>query len=413
MKNLKCEIIAVGNELLFGETINTNATFLSKQMSVLGIEITKHTVVADDEEMLLSAIKSASENNDIILFSGGLGPTDDDLTKEVVTKFLEDDLVVDDYSLKAILDYFEINKITMSKNNEKQALRPSKGHCLENINGTAPGIYVEKNGVHYFLLPGPPNELKPLFYNKVIPILNEVNDMKMYSKTISIMGIGESLIAQRLGELLSNDSNPKVAPYASPGIVKFKITAYGEDDENLQNMVENKSRELYPVLKDYIFTEENKSIEEVIIDKLKSLEKTLSIAESCTGGMISSALVDIPSASEVFLKANITYSNASKINDIGVDANIISEFGAVSEQCAKAMAEGVKNSCGSDYGLSVTGIAGPDGGSDEKPVGTVFIAVANEKNTIVKKYNFSGSRNRIRFFATRYALVNLLKNLIN
>ncbi len=409
MKNLTCEIIAVGNELLFGDTVNTNATYISKRLSEEGVVVSKHTVVADDEKSLLSAIDLAVKSNDIIIFSGGLGPTDDDMTKETVAKYLDEELVIDEFSLSMIKEYFELKNKEMSPNNKKQALKLKNGECLENMNGTAPGIHIKKNGVHYFLLPGPPSELRPLFESKVMPILRSVNNMCIHSKTISIMGIGESDMAHKLGSLLNNESNPKVAPYASPGVVKFKITAYGDDEQEVKDLVDKKRDEMYPILSDYILTEENMSIEEVVIDKLKNLGKTVAFAESCTGGMVSASLVDIPSASSVFLKGNVTYSNESKIVDLGVKSEVIDNYGAVSSECAIAMAEGVRDSCGSDYGISITGIAGPSGGSVEKPVGTVYIGVSSDSGTYAKLYNFSGNRERIRFFVSRYALISLLK----
>ncbi len=409
MKNLKCEIIAVGNELLFGDVVNTNAAYLSSKLAELGIIITRHTVVPDDESIILEATAFASKNNDIVIFSGGLGPTDDDLTKETLAKFLGVDLILDDFSLGEIHKYFKKKNIYMPKKNEKQALQPLGSKALKNANGTAPGTYARKSAVHYFLLPGPPSELKPMFTDEVVPILKSLSDMAIASKTMSVMGIGESDMAEMLGDLLDNESNPKVAPYASPGVVKFKITAYGKDEKEVNDLVNAKRDELFPIMKDYLLSEDGDDLEEVLIKELKEKSQTLAIAESCTGGLVSASIVAVPSASMVLKKSNITYSNESKIKDIGVKPSTIEDFGAVSEICAKEMAEGVRRSAGSDFGLAITGIAGPDGGSEEKPVGTVFIAVCNEDESSVKKYVFTGNRARVRNSASRYAMIDLLK----
>ncbi len=409
MKNLKCQIIAVGNELLFGDVVNTNAAYLSSKLCDLGIIITRHTVVTDDENVILDATKMATKNNDIVIFSGGLGPTDDDLTKETLAKFLDVDLVLDDFSLKEIHRYFTAKDMYMPKKNEKQALKPEGSKALRNLNGTAPGIYAEKAGVHYFLLPGPPSELKPMFTDEVMPILKSLSDMAIASKTMSVMGIGESDMAELLGDLLDNETNPKVAPYASPGVVKFKITAYGNDEKEVNDLVKAKRDELFPIMKDYLLSEDGASLEEVLIRELKSDSKTLAIAESCTGGMVSSSIVAVPSASAILKKSNITYSNESKIKDIGVNASTIESFGAVSEECAREMARGVMKSAGSDFGLAITGIAGPSGGTDKKPVGTVFIAVCDAENCKVKKYIFTGNRARVRNSASSFAMIEMIK----
>ncbi len=406
---LKCEIIAVGNELLFGDVVNTNASFLSKKLADLGVIVKKHTVVADDEIAILNASSLASKENDIVIFSGGLGPTDDDLTKEVLAKFLDLDLVLDEYSLKEIRAYFSSKGRKMAKNNEKQALKPTGALCLKNKNGTAPGIYLEKDGVHYFLLPGPPGELAPMFEAEVIPIIKGLSNTFIASKMISIMGIGESDIAEILGDKLDNDANPKIAPYASPGVVNFKITAYADTEAEAASLVEEKRAEVLPILQAYLLSEDGKKIEEVIIDLLRERGETLSIAESCTGGMVAANIVSVSGASEVFLKGAVTYSNESKVSDLGVDEAIIEDFGAVSEECARAMASGVRERAGASFGVAITGIAGPDGGSDEKPVGTVFIAVSGYDGVKVKKYIFSGNRAKVRLSATRFALIDLLK----
>ncbi len=409
MDVLKCEIIAVGNELLFGDTLNTNANFLSKEIFNLGISVTKHTAVGDNVDDLKLALDVARKSNDIIILSGGLGPTDDDLTKETLTDFIGDKLVVDDESLELINEFFKSRNRTMSDNNKKQAFRPATGICLQNEQGTAPGIYVKKDAVHYFLLPGPPRQLKPMFYNRAVPILKELSNKVIYSKTISVTGIGESSAASMLGDLLTNDANPMVAPYAKPGTVNFKITAYASDMDSAKKLVADKRRELHSVLKDYIFSEERETLEEVIIKEMKKAGKTLSIAESCTGGMVASRVVGVSGASSVFKSGFITYSNESKTKFLDVKEETIKKFGAVSEECALEMAKGAMKSAASDYGLSVTGIAGPTGGTEEKPVGTVFICVCSKDGHQITKYNMPGDRNKVRKYSSASALNQLYK----
>lgn len=410
------EIICVGNELLIGDTLNTNTFYLSQQLTLLGVEVAYQSVVGDHEERLLEAIEQAKKRSDIVVFSGGLGPTYDDMTKETVAKSLGMAMVMDEPSLEMIKDFFIKLNREMADTNIKQALRPEGGICLVNGNGTAPGIYVEKEDVHYFLLPGPPRELEPMFINCVKPIIEQLSKTVIASRIFRLIGIGESDLAQKIGHIMDVSTNPRVAPYAKLGSVHIRITASSESKEKSETMVEAMTEELMPFIEPYCYTTENKKLEEVVVEMLKEQNLTLALAESCTGGLLSSRIVSVSGVSEVYKGGFVTYANEAKESWLNVDAELIANCGAVSEEVVSAMAQGAKKVASTDIGVAITGIAGPGGGTKEKPVGTVYIGIAYKEQVLIEKLVRPGMRQKIREYSTQNALIllyNFLKKRID
>lgn len=405
------EIICVGNELLIGDTLNTNTHYLSRQLTQLGVEVAYQSVVGDHEERLLEAIEQAKKRSDIVIFSGGLGPTYDDMTKETVAKSLNMPMVMDEESLTMIKSFFERLGRDMAESNLKQALRPEGGIALRNGNGTAPGVYVTKENVHYFLLPGPPRELKPMFINCVKPIIEDLSEVVIASKIFRLIGIGESDLVTKIGHIMDASTNPRVAPYAKIGSVHIRITASAKTTEEADAMVVAMSDKLTPYLEEYCYTTEEKELEEVVVDLIKDRGLTLSLAESCTGGLLSSRFVGVAGVSDVYQGGFVTYANEAKEKMLGVDKGLLIAHGAVSKEVACAMAKGVQNVMGTDIGVAITGVAGPGGGSKEKPVGTVHVAVAYGEHVFEKKLSLTGLRQKIRDYSAQYALILLYKIL--
>lgn len=407
------ELVAVGTEILLGNIVNTNSAYLSEKCAQLGLSLFYQTVVGDNEDRMRAVIGTAIERSDIVILTGGLGPTEDDITKEVTAELMGLPLVEDSRWREIMLGYMEQYRKNnpnrrITENNFKQALVPEGALVLDNHNGTAPGIIIEKNGKTVILLPGPPNEMKPMFEESVYPYLRKKQPEIIYSEMVKICRIGESQVADEIADLIKSQTNPTIAPYAKTGEVHLRITAKAESEKECKEMIKPIVAELQKRFGDNIFTiEENKSLEETIIDLLREQQLTLSLVESCTGGMIASRIVNVPGASDVFLNGFVTYSNESKNNLVGVKKKTLKKHGAVSKKCAKQMAKGGRLVSGTDICLSVTGIAGPDGGTEEKPVGTVFIGCSLGDRTIVKECHFNGNRARIREQTTAHALVFL------
>lgn len=407
--SLTAEIICVGNELLYGDTLNTNTQYLSQQLAMIGIEVKYQLVVGDDEPILLDALQLASKRSDIILLSGGLGPTYDDLTKKTVAKALGQPLVLDQPSIEAIKGYFERVGRVMSNGKDKQAYRPSGGVCLLNDNGTAPGIYVCQNQTHYFCLPGPPSELIPMYQAQVKSKLSSLTNKQITSTIYSLAGIGESALVKEIGHIMDHSDNPRIAPYLKTGMVNIRVTAMTETVDEGKVMLETARAQLMPLIGAYVYTETGEDVETVLVKGLKEAHMTIATAESCTGGLMSSRIVNVPGASDVFMNGFITYSNEAKSKLIGVDPTLIGDYGAVSEEVALAMAEGVRKVSESSIGVAITGVAGPTGGSLEKPVGTVYIATAGGRGNIVRRYQFNGNRQKIREISAQYGLVQAFR----
>lgn len=399
------ELISVGTELLLGNIVNTNAAYLAEQCAALGLSCYYQSVVGDNAQRLGAVLRSALERSDIVILSGGLGPTTDDLTKETAAEVMAMPLVMDAHSLKRIESFFAARGLEMTENNKKQALIPQGAMVLDNDNGTAPGLILKKEGKHVILLPGPPNELVPMFEKSVREYLDLLEPGIIYSRTVKICGIGESKAADMIQDLIDGQTNPTVAPYAKTGEVHLRVTARAEDEKEARQLVKPVVKELKNRFGSDIYaTEGEVTLEKAVVDLLLANELTVSAIESCTGGLLSARLINIPGVSEVFKSGYITYSNKAKRKLVGVKKSTLHKYGAVSEQVAKEMANGSAMLTKSDVTVSVTGIAGPDGGTVQKPVGLVYIGCCVRGKTVVKEYHFMGSREKIRDAAVSAAL---------
>ena len=405
---MKAEIIAIGSELLLGDIVNTNARYLSKELAALGIDVYHQQVVGDNEERILNAYEEAYKNSDIIITTGGLGPTQDDLTKECAAKYFNKELIVDEESLKVIEEYFKKQGRELKGNNAKQAYFPEGAIILPNSCGTARGVILEESNKKMIILPGPPKEMETMFKEEVLPYLEKLTDCVIESKMLRIFGIGESFMAEKVGSIIDNGKNPTVAPYAKGVDVSLRITAKGKDKEECLKLISPVENEIRSILKEKVYGEGEITLEYKVAEMLCESNLTISTAESCTGGMIAAKLISYPGVSKVFLEGAVTYSNEAKIKRLGVKKETLDRYGAVSEETAKEMAEGICRESGSDVSIVTTGIAGPGGGSVEKPVGLVYIGLCFKGETIVERHIFQGDRDKVRERATMNAL-NLLR----
>lgn len=399
------ELISVGTELLLGNIVNTNAAYLAEQCAALGLSCYYQSVVGDNAQRLGAVLRSALERSDIVILSGGLGPTTDDLTRETAAEVMAMPLVMDAHSLERVEGFFAARRLEMTENNKKQAMVPQGAIVLDNDNGTAPGLILKKEGKHVILLPGPPNELVPMFEKSVREYLDLLESGIIYSRTVKICGIGESKAADMIQDLIDGQTNPTVAPYAKTGEVHLRVTARAEDEKEARQLVKPVVKELKNRFgMDIYATEGEVTLEKAVVDLLLANELTVSTIESCTGGLLSARLINIPGVSEVFKTGYITYSNKAKRKLVGVKKSTLHKYGAVSGQVAKEMANGSAALTKSDVTVSITGIAGPDGGTAQKPVGLVYIACCVRGKTAVKEYHFMGSREKIRDAAVSAAL---------
>lgn len=407
------ELIFVGTELLLGDIVNTNGAYLAKKCAALGLSLYYQSVVGDNEERLGEMIKTAAKRSDIVILCGGLGPTEDDLTKETAAKVMGKELVENKHSRKRISAYLENyvkghadRKIT--ENNWKQAMIPEGAIVIDNDNGTAPGVIMEEDSSTLILLPGPPNELIPMFEDKIFPYLRGRLPEIICSEVIKICGIGESQAEDQIRDLIQAQSNPTIATYAKTGEVHIRVTAKASSEKEAWKLMRPLVRELKVRFGASIYTtDEEKTLETAVVELLHNQNLTLTTVESCTGGALSARIINVPGASEVLKQGFVTYSNRAKKKYIMVKKSTLKEHGAVSEKCAKEMAKGGCFITNSDAALSVTGLAGPDGGTEATPVGTVFIGCCLKGKTTVKEFHFNGSRNKVRDQAVTYALILL------
>ena len=400
------ELISAGTEILLGNIVNTNAAFLSEKCAGLGLSCYYQSVVGDNEERLCQTIKTALERSDILILSGGLGPTQDDLTKECVAKVLGKELVMDEHSRQRIEDFFTSRGYEITNNNWKQAYAPEGAIIVDNENGTAPGLIVPADGKHVLLLPGPPNELVPMFENQMMPYLNTLEPGVICSTTVKLCGVGESKVETDILDLIEKQTNPTIAPYAKTAEVHLRVTAKADNEEEAHKMMQPLIEELQNRFGKHVYTlDEHVTLEKALVDMLIEKDLTIGTVESCTGGMISARLTNVPGVSAVLKNCFVTYSNKAKTKLVGVKKETLEKHGAVSKQVAKEMAKGLANLHKTDVAIAVTGIAGPDGGTEEKPVGLVYIACCVCGVTTVKKYNFSGNRNKIRENTVARALI--------
>lgn len=411
---MKAEIMAVGTELLLGDILNTNAQFLAQELANLGIEVYYQTVVGDNPKRLKDTIFHAFSRADLIITTGGLGPTEDDLTKETAAEYFGEKLVLDEKALEWIKEGFARTGRVMTKNNVKQAMVP-ENHCtvLYNDNGTAPGIIMEKNGKMIVMLPGPPRETVPMFQNQVKPYLAKKQEYTFVSRILRVADVGESAMEDRVKDIIDAQTNPSIAPYAKDGEAILRVTAKAKDEAEAERLIDPVAAALKERLGIAVYAEGETTMQKVVAELLLQKKLTIAVAESCTGGMIASRLVEYPGISAALLEGCVTYTDDAKMRRLGVKAETLEKYSAVSAETAKEMAEGIAKTSGADIGIATTGIAGPDGGSEEKPVGLVYIALSYKGETKVIKRIFPGNRNKIREWASYTALNELRKAMLD
>ena len=393
---MNAEILAIGTELLMGQIANTNAQFITARLSELGVNVHYHTVVGDNTERLKESLSLAFSRSDCVIMTGGLGPTYDDMTKETVAEYFNMPLKMDNVALNQITEYFKSRGREMTPTNAKQALIPEGAITLYNKFGTAPGVLIEKDGKIAVMMPGPPREMKPMFTEYIVPFLEEKSGVTVRSEFIRIFGIGEAEAESKISHLTSS-SNPTVAPYVNPGELSLRISARAKTKTEADALIAPVKAELYDIFGDMIYGEGlTYSLPQCVLELLRDKKLTFSSAESCTGGMIASAITDLSGSSEVFIYGAVTYANSAKVMAVDVSPETLENCGAVSEETVLQMARGVRLKSGSDIGVSTSGIAGPTGGTPDKPVGTVWIAISTEKYEKAIRLFIPGARDRVR-----------------
>jgi nicotinamide-nucleotide amidase len=409
---VKAEILAVGTELLMGQTVNTNAQYISERLPDVGIGVYYHSVVGDNPQRLKEVLNLALSRSDIVVITGGLGPTTDDLTKETVAAAMNRRLIRDQETLDKLKSFFVRFKRPMTENNLKQADMPEGSIIITNNNGTAPGCIIEEQDKIVIMLPGPPSEMRPMFDETVIPFLEKRSEFRIVSRFLRVFGIGESAMEDSIKDLVENQSNPTIAPYVKEGEVTIRITARCPRVGAHEDIISPVEGEIVKRLGSKVYSSDNKGLDETVAGMLLQSGITIAIAESCTGGLISARLTENPGVSRVFNRGIISYSNESKMENLNVNPETLESFGAVSRETAMEMAEGIRVLSGTDLGLSVTGIAGPDGSSPEKPVGLVYVGLADKNGIECKEFRLWGSRNRIRNIASLHAFDMVRRKLI-
>lgn len=409
--SMVAELISVGTELLLGNIVNTNAAYLSKECAKYGISVYQQVTVGDNKERLQHTLDAALTRSDLVILTGGLGPTQDDITKEAIAEYLNRTLILDLKSKEHMMEWFEQRGVTdISENNERQVRVMEGSTILPNDFGLAPGMIVITNDhKRIILLPGPDDEMIPMFERYVAPYLSEITEETIYSVTVKVCGISESTLETMIQDLIEVQENPTIATYAKLGEVHIRLTAKGTDEIKAKQYIQPTLIELKQRLKEHIYTvKEEERLEDVVVQLLQAKGLTVTMAESCTGGLLTSKIVCVPGVSTVFKEAFVTYSNKAKRKYLDVNKATLKKYGAVSERTAKEMVKGVAISTDCDAALAITGIAGPDGGTEEKPVGTVYIGCYLNEKTVVKKFQFHGTRTKIRELACIHAL-NLLR----
>jgi nicotinamide-nucleotide amidase len=407
------EIITIGDELLIGQIVNTNASFIASELNLSGIRVKRITTIADSREEILAALKAVSETTELVLITGGLGPTNDDITKKTLCEFFGSQLVLDEKMLADITEMFRKRGWGVSETNRRQAEVPHNCRPLRNPVGTAPGMWFTKDNRQYISMPGVPFEMKKMLADEILPELNKSGLLNpIIHKTILTIGIGESALADRIKSW--EDSLPdhiKLAYLPEAGIVKLRLSSYTAEIENPLQAIDNEIAKLLRLIPGLVFGYGKDSIQAVVGRKLKDLNQSLSTAESCTGGTIAHLITSVPGSSAYYKGSVVAYDNAVKTESLGVDASLIFAHGAVSEEVVRAMAGGVKQKLHTDYAIATSGIAGPDGGTHEKPVGTTWIALATPSKVIAEKFLLGDDRERNISRASLFALNMLRKEL--
>ena len=413
---LSSKIISIGDEILIGQIVNTNASFISDKLYSIGIPVKKIITIGDTEEALANELDDSINNFDVTIITGGLGPTHDDITKPVLIKYFNDELITNEKVLEHVKKIFSGRGVSMPKVNYGQALVPKNSKVVWNNNGTAPGIWLEKNNKIFVSLPGVPFEMKAMMTETVLPMLKEkyadIINYVLKSKTLLTTGIGESFLSDMIGNVNEIIGDNKLAFLPSAYGVRLRIDVKGVSDEDAGKKIYCIEKKLIEKIGNYIFGENDELLENKIGELLLTNKLTISVAESCTGGLLASMITDVSGSSKYFIGGICTYSNESKINILGVNKETIEKYGAVSEETAMEMAEKVRNKFGSDIGISTTGIAGPKGGTGLKPVGLVWIGYSDKNKTFAKKYMFGNNRGRTKLRSS-YMAMEILRNQLN
>ena len=409
----RASIVSIGNEILAGWTVDTNTAYLCGELLRIGIPVVSTYTVGDEIGHIVQKLELACADADIIIVTGGLGPTDDDLTRQSLAEFLGVELQLQQELLEQIQNRFAARNVQMPQKNEIQAHIPAGAEALRNDHGTAPGIMVESKGKLLFALPGVPPEMKRMFAESVLPEIQRFGDgQALVVRKLRCFGAGESTIAEMLGSIMLRGRNPLINCTADYGVITLHIIAAANDKEMAEKLAEKDEKQLRKILGELVYGTDRQSLAEVVAEKLTLQKKTIAIAESCTGGYLAKLLTDIPGASKYFTYGWVTYSNEAKTSDLGVPADLIDEHGAVSDQVARAMAKGARRKAGTDFAIGITGIAGPDGGTEQKPVGLVYISVDSDGDCETKRCLFSKDRQSVRLRTTQTAL-NMLRLKLN
>jgi len=410
---LSAEIIAIGSELLTPRFKDTNSLYLTEQLNAAGISVVMKTIVGDDEPYLESAVRNCLARSPILITIDGLGPTEDDVTRKVVARVLQRQLVLNEEILARLQRRFKARGVEMPANNARQALVLTGSQILENNHGTAPGLWISAGQNHVILLPGPPSELKPMFEAFCLPRLQEMSGGIALSRSVfRTAGLPESILDARIAPIYTKYKNPETTVLAKPGQVEVRLTATGKNREEADRLLKELGDQIERELSDFVFTRSEQSLEEVVGDLLMTKHATISTAESCTGGLLAERLTDVPGSSRYFMSGVICYSNESKMELAGIPPLLLEMQGAVSAEVARGLAEGIRIRAGTTIGIGVTGVAGPSGGSAEKPVGTVHIAVATPTGTEHRQFLYPGDREKVRWQASQGALDMVRRELM-
>ena len=413
MKLIYAEVITIGDEILYGQITDTNSKWISEELDKIGLKTIRKSSIGDQKQQILDILDESLERADVILITGGLGPTKDDITKKTLAEYFNDELVINPHAEEFVKSFFEKRGRPFSELNRQQAAIPSKCTYLHNATGTAPGMWFDFKGKVIVSMPGVPLEMKYLVTNEVIPRLKAKFELpEIVHKMVRTIGLGESFLAEKIESWEDNlPEHIKLAYLPSFGEVKLRLTGIGENRLKVEKEIEEQILELTPLIEEYIYSFENEEIEKSIGEILKATDSTLGVAESCTGGYISHLLTTIPGSSAYFMGGVVSYSNEAKMDVLKVKQETLTKFGAVSEQTVLEMAEGIRKLMKTTYGIATSGIAGPDGGTDEKPVGTVWLAVTDGEKSLTKKLSLG----KIRIVNIEYsakAALNFLRLLI-
>ena len=412
-ETLTAEIIAIGSELLAPDRTDTNSLWLTEQLNRLGIEVKLKTIVGDDDARLEEAIKDAVRRSKVVITTGGLGPTEDDITRKITARALGRRLLLDEEVLAQIRERFKAYGVVMPERNSRQAMVIEDAVVLDNPNGSAPGMFLDHNGTAIVLLPGPPREMRPMFQNHVAERLaGRAGNVRVVRRMLRVAGLGESAVDEKIAPIYTQYDNPVTTILFNQSEIEVHFTARGRTEAEANALLDRISAQVEECLGNAVFSFAGETMEQVVGLKLSLGGYTLSVAESCTGGLLAQRITEVPGSSKYFIEGVVTYANEAKTRTLGVEPMLLLEHGAVSAPVAEAMAEGIRKRAGTDFGLSITGIAGPDGGTEEKPVGTVFIALANDVQTEHRKLNLPGDRHLVRWRASQAALDLLRRRLL-